>query len=120
MAATGNSAWAAQLNRELTSLSPSGTYRTVEVLVLYWEDGDEGYQVEGRAVRRMFEDLFRYSVTEFAIPSTESYFHLLGLISHTLTKRDSGPALLIIHYGGHGDRDDDKHSGQERRAVWAA
>ncbi|KAI1360146.1 hypothetical protein F5Y08DRAFT_55348 [Xylaria arbuscula] len=29
-------------------------------------------------------------------------------------------SLLIIHYGGHGDRDDNIHQGQEKRSVWAA
>jgi hypothetical protein len=122
MAATGNESWVARLNQDLKSLSTSGAYQSVTVLVLYWEDGDKDYQDEGREVRRMFEGLFRYNVTEFAIPSMSSYFHLLGLVSQALAKRDehSGPGLFIIHYGGHGDRDDDKHSGQERRSVWAA
>lgn len=122
MAATGNGSWVARLNQDLKSLSTSGAYQSVTVLVLYWEDGDKGCQDEGCEVRQMLEGLFRYNVTDFAIPGKESYFYLLGLVSQALAKRDehSGPGLLIIYYGGYSDRDDDKHSGQERRSVWAA
>ncbi|KAI0471819.1 hypothetical protein GGR56DRAFT_93512 [Xylariaceae sp. FL0804] len=66
----------------------------------------------------MFERSFRYRVTEFPIPARNSYIALLALITTTLAVQ--GPALLVIHYGGHGDRDDDRHEGQERRSVWAA
>ncbi|KAF2447403.1 hypothetical protein P171DRAFT_429047 [Karstenula rhodostoma CBS 690.94] len=34
--------------------------------------------------------------------------------------KTGSPGLFIIHYGGHGDPDDDKRQGQERRSVWRA
>ncbi|CAG9981791.1 unnamed protein product [Clonostachys byssicola] len=106
-----------QLNKGLKALCHG--YTSVSVLVLYWQDGDEGYKKEGQAVRQLFEELFHYSVTEFAIPTEKSIFHLRATISQKIMDL-AEPSLLIIHYGGHGDRDDDKHSNQECRSVWAA
>lgn len=34
-------------------------------------------------------------------------------------KQRECPALIIVHYGGHGDRNDDFHNGERERSVWA-
>lgn len=76
-------------------------------------------------MREMFEKIYNYAVIEFAIPSKtpqSNYFSLLQVVSGVLCEESNtkGPSLLIIHYGGHGDSDDDRHNGEERRSVWAA
>ncbi|KAK6080564.1 hypothetical protein SCUP234_05110 [Seiridium cupressi] len=101
-------------------------YGIVKVLALYWEDAHHGYHDEARAVAAMFKNSFQYPSETYAIPSSNGYSRVLGLLSQTFldigtAAQDSNVAsLLIIHYGGHGDRDDDRHKDQERRSVWAA
>ena len=74
----------------------------------------------------MFQDVFNYDVEIFAIPSVSSQLRLDNFISQVLLKiedearKTSLLSLLIIYYGGHGDRNDDRHKGEERRSVWAA
>ncbi|KAI1085137.1 hypothetical protein F5B20DRAFT_575601 [Whalleya microplaca] len=118
--------WRDQLNERLESSIRRRAYESIQVLVLCWEDGHKGYREEGQAAREMFENDFGYPTREFPIPTNNSYGQLLQLITRSLN--DIGTAanekrassLLIVHYGGHGDADDDKHGGQERRSVWAA
>ncbi|KAI0182215.1 hypothetical protein EV127DRAFT_73258 [Xylaria flabelliformis] len=118
--------WHGQLTERLQSSIHRRAYGGIQVLVLYWEDGHEGYRKEGEAVRQMFEDDFGYPTKEFPIPTNKGYSQLLQLITSSLddigtaANEQNAPSLLIIHYGGHGDADDDKHGGQERRSVWAA
>lgn len=115
------------LNYRLLSLIHGRHYEKIHALVLYWQDGHPSYRIEAQLVTRLLRDDFQYFVVEFPIPSSNSYAELMQLISRTLidigastaTQRLSS-SLLIIHYGGHGDKDDDRHAGQERRAVWAA
>ncbi|KAI8625883.1 hypothetical protein F5Y19DRAFT_240196 [Xylariaceae sp. FL1651] len=115
-----------RLNQSLHLSLRRRTYESVKVIVLYWEDGHQGYQDEGRAVAETFKAAFQYSTEEFAIPSSNSYAHVLGLMTRVLlelgtaTEKTKAASLLIVHYGGHGDRDDNKHQGQEKRSVWAA
>ncbi|KAF3765711.1 hypothetical protein M406DRAFT_68131 [Cryphonectria parasitica EP155] len=122
MASNNESALLCKLNANLKIAVQQGTYTRVKVLVVYWEDGDEAYKTEGRAVRQLFEEVFRYPVEEFAIPTQAQvgYYKLLGKISTELANAQGGPSLLIVHYGGHSDRNDDRHGGEECRSVWAA
>ncbi|KAI0547663.1 hypothetical protein F4679DRAFT_586334 [Xylaria curta] len=115
-----------RLNQSLHLSLRRRTYESVKVVALYWEDGHQGYKNEGKAVVETFKASFQYSTEEFAIPSTHSYAHVLGLMTRVLleigttTEKTKAASLLIVHYGGHGDRDDDRHQGQEKRSVWAA
>ncbi|KAF3023567.1 hypothetical protein E8E14_010986 [Neopestalotiopsis sp. 37M] len=115
-----------QLNERLQSAIRRSAYESIKVLVLYWQDGHVGYREEGHAVLNMFKDNFGYPTEEFAIPKANGYAHLLSLITQSLitlgadAQEKNASSLLIIHYGGHGDADDDRHAGQERRSVWAA
>jgi len=122
MALDSTSGWVKEVNETLQSSIQRRDSTKAQVLVLYWDDGEEGFKEEARAVRTLFEQVFHYPVSEFAIPTTNSYFALLASVAEALALAhdQAGTSLFIIHYGGHGDRDDDKHKGEERRAVWAA
>ncbi|KAK1831001.1 hypothetical protein QBC39DRAFT_99206 [Podospora conica] len=106
-----------KLNETLKKLPDSRGYKVIKVLILYWEDGDEGFKEEGRAVRRVFEDVLNYLVHEYPIPSETSYFHLLNTMKNVFTTETD---LLIIHYGGHAGKDKDEAMGEKRRSVWFA
>lgn len=101
-------------------------YEIVHVLLIYWRDGHEGYRMEGQRLREYLEHELGYiDVEEYPIPAEDSYLALDGYIGGSILKinqlvaKKQSSALLIIHYGGHGDEDDDKSLGQERRSVWA-
>ncbi|KAL1875182.1 hypothetical protein Daus18300_003250 [Diaporthe australafricana] len=111
---------AEELNMRFASSINKRDCRKVEALMLYWEDGDDDFEKEARSVQQVWEDVFHFPVTHYPIPSNNSYFALLATLSNLLSSLGDGPSLLIIHYGGHGDADDDKASGQECRSVWAA
>jgi hypothetical protein len=74
----------------------------------------------------MFKELFQYAIEEFAIPTSQSYLQLHNFVTQSMShvtkfaEEKRGAPLLIIHYGGHGDQDDDKTKGEEKRSVWAA
>ncbi|GAW19539.1 hypothetical protein ANO14919_090270 [Xylariales sp. No.14919] len=115
-----------RLNKSLDLSLRRRTYESVKVVALYWEDGHQGYKDEGRAVASTFNRVFQYPTEEFAIPSSNTYAHVLGFMTRVLleigtaAEETKAASLLIIHYGGHGDRDDNIHQGQEKRSVWAA
>jgi hypothetical protein len=123
-----NEDWGKLINQQLDLSARSSVYVCVKVLILYWDFGDEGFKTEGRALGRVFADkeTFNFAVEEFSIPRSNSYLQLHNFITKSLLSLSSyadekrGASLLIIHYGGHGDRNDDKHKGEEKRSVWAA
>jgi hypothetical protein len=123
-----NEDWEKYINSQIELSASSRSYVCVKVLIVYWEEGDAGFKREGRELRAMFADkeTFGFATDEFAIPSSESHLHLLNFIASSLleastyAKEQRGTSLVIIHYGGHGDRNDDRHSGEQRRSVWAA
>lgn len=108
-----------QLNREIDVTFQSGGYIHINVLILYWQDGDPGYANEARDVRNLFEHVFHYPVTMFAIPSEESYTELFKEVAKFFGRMDE-QSLLIVHYGGHGDPNDDDHNKEQKQSVWAA
>ena len=115
-----------ELNRRVQSLSNLSAYTAVKVLILYWEHGNEGFRKEGQSLGTLFSKRFQYNVEEFSIPSEESYLNLHNFVITSLlnvakvAKESRGLPLLILHYGGHGDQNDDKLKGEEKRSVWAA
>lgn len=113
--------WLIRVNRDLSNSIRYEWYREVKVLALYWEVGATGFKDEAYRICSMFSEVFGYhNYKIFAIPSVDSYTHVAGRCLSCLARTQDGPSLLIIHYGGHGDPNDDRHSGQERRSVWAA
>jgi hypothetical protein len=114
------------LNQQLESSIRSRDYTAVKVLILYWQDGIDGFREEGQLLGRLFEEKFQYCVDEFAIPTKRSYRQLQQFVSKSLLALEEqadatqGASLLIIHYGGHGDENNDTRQGEEKRSVWAA
>jgi hypothetical protein len=82
--------------------------------------------MEAQEFGRFLKDNFKFEVEDFAIPSSKGHRRLRRFVEDSLddasarAKELNSSSLLILHYGGHGDRNDDKHKGQERRSVWAA
>ncbi len=117
---------AKQLNQKLQSSARSRAYSYAKVLILYWQDGHEDFRKEGQELGQMLKELFQYAVEEFAIPTSQSYLQLHNFVTQSMlhvtksAEEKRGAPLLIIHYGGHGDQNDDKIKGEEKRSVWAA
>ncbi|RAH47764.1 uncharacterized protein BO95DRAFT_512912 [Aspergillus brunneoviolaceus CBS 621.78] len=123
---TDSAGWKDDLNRRLKDSAQRQGYAAVKALIIYWEESDPGFEEEGRALAQLFQSSFEYDVDIFPIPSSHSYLRLHNFITQSLLAVTSdaesrkGAPLLIIHYGGHGDRNDDRHGGEERQSVWAA
>lgn len=110
-----------KLNDDLRSSIKQGGYSKVEALVLCWEEGEDDFKREAVHVENLLQDVFNFPTEIFAIPSENSQWAVLHAVTGKLCSvQGKGPSLLVLHYGGHGDADDDKHSGQEKRSVWAA
>lgn len=121
---TEEGALTAELNDELSRIKfgPSmRDYEKVTVWTVYWAETDiPGFKDEADKIRHFFRDTFHFSVHAFAIPSKRSHLALDTQVNDFLLHFDDPSALLIIHYGGHGDWDDDIHIGQDRQSVWAS
>ncbi|KAJ2990468.1 hypothetical protein NUW58_g2932 [Xylaria curta] len=89
--------WHGQLTERLQSSLRRRAYESIQVLILYWKDGPR---------KRNFLELITRSLREIGAAANEQH----------------ASSLLIIHYGGHCDADDDRHAvpKQEKRSVWAA
>lgn len=103
-------------------------YAAVRVLILYWKEDSRmtDYKEEAKNVSDFFSAL-QYEIRVYEIPTDDSHEATLDMIyeerkhMQQRIKSLSAPCLLIIHYGGHGDKNDGKDSEgrlQERRAVW--
>ncbi|KAK3343402.1 hypothetical protein B0T25DRAFT_299044 [Lasiosphaeria hispida] len=116
----GDSALKTALNRSLENrFQRSSNYDHVAVLVLYWKDcTDKGYSEEAGQVAELFSGSFKYRVERYEIPSDASELELDARISNFLLANRKPDTLLILHYGGHGNPDDDR--GQDRESVWCA
>ncbi|KAL8858025.1 MAG: hypothetical protein Q9178_005486 [Gyalolechia marmorata] len=96
-------------------------YNEVHVMLLYWEESDNpNFEAEANQLADLFKHEFRYEIHPSPIPSDQSENRLCSAIIDLLLKHDAPGNLLIIHYGGHGDADDDTARSRERLAVWAA
>ena len=94
-------------------------YKRVSVLMIYWEESDhDGFEEEARSLGKVFSDELHFEVDYYAIPSKQSHIKLDMRINSLLDECGHRGHLIIIHYGGHGDPNDD--DGEEKLAVWAA
>jgi hypothetical protein len=108
----------ARINQQLENQFPTSPYdyKDVQVLVFYWaECDDDGYLQEASQVAEMFNTDLGYNVTRVAIPDhgPKSHYFVDSCVSEFLLLHDSPSNLLIVFYGGHGDRDI-----RRRRSVW--
>lgn len=94
-------------------------YKSISVLVLYWQKGDmPGFKEEAHEIGELFATDFHYDVEYFEIPSDRSHMKLDMKINSFLDAHGDPDHLMIIHYGGHGDPNDE--NSQKKLAVWAA
>jgi hypothetical protein len=111
---------------------PLVRYAAVKAVILYWEESDMlgAYVGEAKMVETFFQKQ-NFETELYPIPTKNSQTEVCSFIAHQnkdLARRMDvldAPCLLIIHYGGHGDKDDDIHydgpgGRQKRRAVWRA
>ena len=116
-----NEALRQQLNSalELEEWRIRNEYKSVSVLVLYWQDGDHpGFKKEAYQIGELFANYFHYDIQYYEIPSDNSHIALDKEINSFLEDHGGPDQLMIFHYGGHGDADDEKE--QKKLAVWAA
>ena len=103
---------------ELKDWEINNVYKSISVLILYFEDSDTGFKDEALRIGELFAIDFHYEVEYYAIPSDHSHRRLDTKINSFLDDHGDPDHLMIIHYGGHGDPNDDNT--QEKLAVWAA
>lgn len=111
------------LNKKLSRSATADHYSYVKVLLLYWEvktEQDADFRKEGRLLGNLLAKTFNYSVQEFPIPLVHPQLSLQRRITEEIilaseaARSSNAKALVVIHYGGHGD-DRDKQG----RSVWA-
>ena len=96
-------------------------YKSVSVLVLYWQEGDmPGFKEEAHEIGEFFATHFHYDTEYYEIPSDHSHIRLDTKINSFLGDHGDPDHLMIIHYGGHGDPNDDEEKAERNLAVWAA
>ena len=110
-----------RLNKALQvqSWKTYNNYKSVSVLIIHWQySDDEGFENEAHALGDLFNNDFHYDVEHYAIPSIDSHLSLDNKINTFLALKGQPDNLVIIHYGGHGDADDEDY--HDKLAVWAA
>lgn len=119
--------WDGQQQAKNTTVGSLGhtKYGHALSLIIYWEEGYTGFKKEGQKLGRFLKGRLGHEVQEFAIPHDSPHVALVHFISKAIIKTNEimkqreCPALIIVHYGGHGDRNDDFHNGERERSVWA-
>lgn len=113
--------WKARLAEELSRDYENGNdYTGGSLLSLYWQQADEaGYKEESDKVVQFF-GLMGFHTAVYPIPSENSHIELLSRIISLIKSQGKPGCLVAIHYGGHGDADNDRAMDREAQAVWAA
>ncbi|KAI0477046.1 hypothetical protein GGR56DRAFT_386542 [Xylariaceae sp. FL0804] len=94
----------------------AGQYIEVNVLQLYWREGDlNGIEDEVKALGKVFES-FGYTVTLSPIPTDvkQQQGHVYNEVA-SFSLQSQPRTLSIIYYGGHGYHDD-----KTRKPMWSA
>ena len=113
----------ASLNRKLEAAfsRPYHSYDCVQVCAIYWEDSDnDGFRREAKDFQTFIQTDLGYPIQIITIPMIKSQLFLDKAINSLLENLNGESNLLVIHYGGHGDPDDDEGKNQSRKSVWAA
>jgi len=104
------------LNSAATAAFPNqglSRYREVHALLLSWEDDDLGVVNEIAELEDVFQQIYRFEVDVWRIPSERSHIAVAGKVLGFLNDYESTDSLLIVYYGGHGSMNDD------RQCVWS-
>ncbi|KAL9122884.1 MAG: hypothetical protein Q9187_000555 [Circinaria calcarea] len=113
--------WKTRLINELNhDFENSNDYIGGSLLSLYWQYADDaGYKDESDKVIQFFASM-GFDTAVYPIPSENSHIELLSEIIHLIKSQGKPGYLVVIHYGGHGDADNDRGMDRESQAVWAA
>jgi hypothetical protein len=113
-----------QIKQQIADGLKYPNYQSCHFVNLYWKAGDEGFKTEAEYLGKKFRERLGFKCSAFAIPSEKSALELNQFLTNfvremnTLAK-DSGPGLVVIHYGGHGDKNRDVEQPGEQPSVWA-
>ena len=88
----------AAVNRACPS-SPS-RYKEVHALLLSWQDDDLGVNREIAELKTTFDQIYRFDVEEWRIPSEHAPKALRTRITNFLNAYEDENNLLIVYYGG--------------------
>ena len=113
--------WKTRLEEELNRNYDNGNdYVAGSMLSLYWQEADNaGYKDESDKVVQFFSSM-GFDTAIYPIPSDNSHIELLSRIISLIKSHGKPGCLVVIHYGGHGDADNDRGMDREAQAVWAA
>lgn len=113
--------WETKLADELNRHYENGNdYIGGSLLSLYWQDADNtGYKDESDKVVQFFGSM-GFDTAVYPIPSENSHIELLSTVINLIKNQGKPGCLVVIHYGGHGDADNDRGMDREAEAVWAA
>ncbi|KAL2048907.1 hypothetical protein ABVK25_010859 [Lepraria finkii] len=113
--------WEKRLTDELNRDFENGNdYIGGSLLSLYWQQADNaGYKDESDKVVQFFGSM-GFDTAVYPIPSENSHIELLSRIISLIKSQGKPGCLVVIHYGGHGDADNDRGMDREAQAVWAA
>lgn len=108
----------ASLNKLLSKYyKKRAEYDRVTVLVIYWQEcSNSGFKKEAINIGTLMKTAFNFTVEFFEIPSIGSQLALDVRLNELFTSNLQDGTLIIIHYGGHGEIDDDN----DNQSVWAA
>ena len=113
--------WGTRLTDELNRDFENGNdYISGSLLSLYWQQADNaGYKDESDKVVQFFGSM-GFDTAVYPIPSENSHIELLLRIINLIKSQGKPGSLVVIHYGGHGDADNDRGMDRESQAVWAS
>ena len=95
----------------------SSSYTKVSVLLLTWDDEDQGVQDEISKLETVFEKTFNFLVEDSAawrIPSQTSTQELQKKVFEFLDLHRRQADLVVVYYNGHGKAHDPRHG----RRTW--
>ena len=92
----------------------SSRYTEVKVLAVYFAADDIGVADEIHSFCRVLRDTYRFTTTEYDIPSQEPARALQRVVDDFLGCDDPEHVLHIFYYGGHGGR------GYRNELLWTA
>lgn len=102
------------------SFGRKNDYDFAQVLALHWAETDQDFESEAYKIKYFFKSDLGYDVSHFAIPEANSTLELTQAIDHFLHQEKSPRTLHIIHYGGHGDEDNNSAYDRRKQCVFAS
>ncbi|KAI1172667.1 hypothetical protein F4777DRAFT_494788 [Nemania sp. FL0916] len=99
--------WLEQLDQAVQSAFPKrfAGYTKVAVLMICWEETfSDAARREYLRLASVFRDIYKYSVTEWLIPSEKPDFAISVKMNEFIGEYDNRENLVIVYYAGHAQR----------------